>query len=250
MHHIMVGFQATRGALDGNRVTARGLHGCLYHVLQQFDPAETTWLHTHSTPQPYSLAPYYTPDGQLLGLRMATITDRASALVLQGWQQAQQVGYTLRLGPQTFVVSGLEWVPGASFAEIADSNDSDQMGLRFLSPTTFRQGPGALPLPLPANVFSWPLRVWHTYAPAVLQLPPDWPEWCARDIFVTGHDIQTASVALDTKVTFTGFVGEVDFTDYAGPARYLYAWQALTSLATFCGIGYKTTMGMGAVERL
>ena len=250
MHHIMVGFQATRGALDGNRVTARGLHGCLYHVLQQFDPAETTWLHTHSTPKPYSLAPYYTPDGQLLGLRMATITDRASTLVLQSWQMARQAGYTLRLGPQTFVVSGLESVPGAGFMEIADSNSSGQVGLRFLSPTAFRQGPGALPLPLPANVFSWPLRVWQTYAPAVLELPSDWLEWCANDVFVTYHDIQTAEVALDKKVAFTGFVGEVIFTAYSNAPAYLYAWQALADLATFCGVGHKTTMGMGAVERL
>ena len=250
MCHIMVGFEGHNGRLDGSLVTARGLHGCLYTVLKEHNANEAGWLHAHSSPKPYSMAPYYRDDGQLMGLRMAAIGERAAALLVMGWRQAQQSGQLLHLGPQALTVRAVEWMPGPGFAQFAGSPAGREVGLRFLSPTTFRQGPGELPLPLPGNVFSWPLRVWQAYAPPVLTVPGDWLDWCKRDVFVTGHRIETAVISLSKTVNLTGFVGEVNFRARAGHTDYLYIWQAISDLAAFCGIGYKTTMGMGAVERI
>jgi len=251
MHHVMVGFQAKDPyGIDGRQVTARGLHGVLYHVLKQADAAETTWLHGHPSPKPYSLSPYYTQDGRLAGLRLAAVTDRVAQLFIRGWEGAQQRDEQLQLGRQAFQVRGVEHAPGASFADLAASRPDNTLALRFLSPTTFRQGPGELPLPLPGNVFSWPCRVWNAFAPSVLALPPEWLDWCDQNIFVTAHRIETAAIALDARLTLTGFVGDVVFTAYRDEPDYCHAWQALGDLAAFCGVGYKTTMGMGAVERI
>lgn len=255
MQHVMVGFQAEDPyGLDGRQVTARGLHGVLYHVLQQVDPQEASWLHGHASPKPYSLSPYYTQDGRLAGLRLAAVTEKTAQLFIQGWKGAQQRGERLQLGRQTFRVRGLEHAPGPTFADLAHSHPDDTLALRFLSPTTFRQGPGTLPLPMPGNVFSWPYRVWCAFAPEVLALPPDWPDWCSQNVFVTAHRIETASIALDRQVTLAGFVGDVIFTAHHDGRKdevsYRHAWQALGQLAAFCGVGYKTTMGMGAVERV
>lgn len=37
---------------------------------------------------------------------------------------------------------------------------------------------------------------------------------------------------------------------HQGSELQLRAWQALGMLAEFCGVGHKTTMGMGAVSRI
>lgn len=250
MYQVMAGFEGDRGPLDGYRITARGLHGCLFHVLKALNAHGASWLHGHEAPKPYSIAPIYAPEGHLLGLRMTALTERAAELLVRAWQLAWEMGRQLRLGPQTFSVRGVEWVEGPDFAGLAQEQPADTIGLRFLSPTTFKQGRGALPLPLPHNVFAWPERVWLAYAPAVLHVPDDWLDWCGANVYVAQHRIETAEVALDKHVCFTGFIGEAVFECRDSTELYRRIWQALGSLAAFSGIGYKTTMGMGAVERI
>lgn len=250
MYHLMVGFQPQHKPLNGRFITARGLHGLLYHVLQQYDADGASWLHGHAAPKPYSLAPYYSEQGHLMGLRFATITEPAAELIINSWQYAHHQVYPLHLGDQTFTIRGVEYIPGQPFADIAQSSADNSVSFRFLSPTAFKQGPGWLPLPLPSNVFASPLRVWKAYAPDVLAMPDDWLDWCHQHVFLTAHQIETVQVNLRQKGDFTGFVGSASFTTKNRKSRYLYAWQALATLATFCGIGAKTTMGMGAVERL
>lgn len=249
MYQLMVGFQPQHKPINGRSITARGLHGLLYNVLQKYDPDGATWLHGHSAPKPYSLAPYYSEQGHLMGIRFSTISDAASELIINSWQHAHNQVYPLSLGEQTFTIRGVEYVPGHSFADLAQCSDDREVGLQFLSPTAFRQGPGWLPLPFPANVFGSPLRVWQCYAPSVLALPDDWLDWCHQHVFITSHQIETVQVNLQKKGDFLGFVGSVSFAAQNYSRRYLYAWQALATLAAFCGVGAKTTMGMGAVTR-
>ena len=251
MEHIMLTFEASHGRLHGRHITARDLHGMLFNLLNAINYNEANWLHHHPSPKPFSLVPLYTEKGILTGMRLAAITKRVGHLMKQAWQAARNTQTPLSLGRQKLTVSETAVIPGPKFATLANRHGNMQLGLRFLSPTTFRQGPGSLPLPLPMNVFRWPLKVWQTYSS--LPLPEDWLSWCERDVFVVEHQIQTATVAISKRARFTGFVGEVWFcakTRHSQAAHYLSIWQGLTDLATFCGIGYKTTMGMGAVERI
>jgi CRISPR-associated endoribonuclease Cas6 len=253
MYHITVTFAPRNGSLRGQEITARGIHGLLFTLLHETHVNDSTWLHSHPSPKPFSMVPLYTEDGDLAGLRLAPIVERAASLILESWSRVRQSGRLLNLGRQKFWVRDVVCAGGPTFAELAASEAASSLRMRFLSPTAFKQGPGSLPLPLPANVFSWPLKVWHSFAPAPLALPEEWPEWCAQDVFVTEHQIQTATVAISRTESFTGFVGDVRFqaeSRHPRAAMHLHIWQALAGLATFCGVGHKTTMGMGAVEKL
>jgi CRISPR-associated endoribonuclease Cas6 len=81
-----------------------------------------------------------------------------------------------------------------------------------------------------------------------MTLSDAWLDWCEQAVFVTNHRIETATIAISQQEQFTGFVGEVHFRAHNGPDSCLRVWQAMAQLATFCGVGHKTTMGMGAVE--
>lgn len=257
MYYIAVRFESIKKAIDADYVTMRGLHGVLFNVLEQCNPAEAEWLHQHPTPKPFSMAPYYREEdgkGILVGVRYAAITDRAATLIYEAWQRVYHTREMLRLGKyQTFRVEHVEVIHKWNFAEIAQMArqvPQKKMVLEFLSPTSFKQGPGHLPLPLPRNVFQRPLRVWQCYAPMVLSIPADWLDWCEQDVFVEEHQIQTGIAAITHKQRFIGFTGQVSFCAYKGEEQYLRVWQALGSFAAFCGVGHTTTMGMGAVERL
>ncbi|MEW5984998.1 MAG: CRISPR system precrRNA processing endoribonuclease RAMP protein Cas6 [Chloroflexota bacterium] len=253
MRHLTLTFTPTNGRLDGRYITARGLHGLLFGLLQEVNQEEASWLHTHPAPKPFSLVPLYTETGTLAGLRLAAVTGRVAALFSGAWEEAQADGRPFHLGPQAFTVSQVVATPGPGFAALAASRPARRLGLRFLSPTSFKQGPGSLPLPLPANVFNWPFQVWQAFAPRELALADDWLAWVERNVFVVEHRIETATVAISKQEQFTGFVGDVWFRaegEITAAEPYLRIWQALGDLATFCGVGHKTTMGMGAVEKM
>lgn len=252
MHKIGIGFQPTNSPLNGDHITARGLHGVLYHVLKRADAHTATWLHKHSAPKPYTMVPYYdTKRGILAGIRITAVTDRTAGVLLNAWQRAYKEQWPLHLGRISFIVRDIENIPGDNFEQHINAPADPTVGLRFMAPTAFRQGPGHLPLPLPRNVFSWPWRVWDAFAPSTLRLPPDWLDWCNTNVFVVQHDIQTAAVTIrHNEQPFVGFVGDVWFQAYANELLYLSTLQALARLTTYSGVGYKTTMGMGAVELL
>lgn len=252
MHQIAIGFYGTHGPVAGNEVTARGLHGLLYNVLGQFDKKRATWLHEHGAPKPYTIAPYYDSSGRaLLGIRLTALTENTAALLVPAWQAVRMSGRELRLGQQRFTVRRMEAVPGAGFVNLAMVTPANTVVLRFLSPTQFRQGPGILPLPLPYNVFQRPFEIWSSFAPSTLQLPGDWLDWCAKNVFVIKHNIRTEPVTISKREPpFLGFVGEVQFEAKDDAALYLSVLQGLARLAPYCGVGRKTTMGMGAVERI
>lgn len=247
MHQITLTFQAVDEYINGRFVTARGLHGMLFHTLKEADPAEANWMHKHPAPKPFSLVPLYTEEGALAGVRVAALTERAAVLLLRAWEWRRDQGAELHLGKQYFTVSDVACAEGPTWIKLTRMTPGATMQLQFLSPTAFKQGPGHLPLPLPYNVFSWPARVWEAYGPP-RTLPEGWIAWCEQNVFVVSHQIETATVNISRRETFTGFVGVVDFEAHQGSDAELAAWQALGQLAAFSGVGHKTTMGMGAVE--
>ncbi|MBK9051454.1 MAG: CRISPR system precrRNA processing endoribonuclease RAMP protein Cas6 [Chloroflexi bacterium] len=251
MYTITTTFHPHGSRLEGRNVTAQGLNGLFFNVLEQTDPAGGKWLHEHASPKPYSVISFYTEQGELAGLRYAAVTENAAAIIAQSWQKVYQLGAPLKLGRyQQFTVSDITVQPGPDWMTLAESRPIRQVKLRFLSPTSFKQGPGDLPLPLPGNVFRTPFVVWNSFAPAPLAIPQTWLDWCGREVFVTEHQIETATIALSREDSFTGFVGAVTFKAHQGEESSLCIWNALAQLAAFSGVGRKTTMGMGAVERV
>lgn len=110
-------------------------------------------------------------------------------------------------------------------------------------------GPSHLPLPVPCNVLSRPWRLWQAYAPPTA-LPDDWLDWCQQGLFVTDVNIHTVPICITRTDTLSGFVGRARFKTNKGTREQLSLLHALAHLATYTGVGYKTTMGMGAVDLL
>lgn len=250
MHTITYFFTPLHEPLDGRFIHAKGLHGLLFNITRQADRQESDWLHKHRAPRPFAMVPLYGEDGCLAGLRLTAITDRVANLLQRTGEWFGQTERPCHLGGREFLISDCRVTPGPNWQQLALSEPTNQIGLHFTSPTAFKQGPGHLPLPLPPNVFTSPVRIWEAFAPPMMTLPTNWLEWCSQDVFVIRHNIETVQVNISKQERFVGFVGEVWFEAKRGSEINLRAWQALSTLAAFCGVGHKTTMGMGVVERI
>lgn len=248
MYTITYLFSPLHEPLNGHYIHAKGLHGLLFNIMGQTDREESEWLHKHSIPRPFTLVPLYAEAGHLVGLRLSALTERTASLFQRAGEWFNKTERPCHLGGHEFIISESRATPGPSWQQLAYSQPARQMGLRFISPTSFKQGPGHLPLPLPGNIFGGPVRIWEAFAPPLMRLPDGWLDWCRQEVFVTRHRIETATVNISNQETFTGFVGEVWLDAHRGNENELCAWQALAELSVFCGVGHKTTMGMGAVE--
>lgn len=225
------------------------LHGLLFQtVLPAYDAAETTWLHAHSAPKPFALAPQFDDGGGLCGLRLAAWNGRTADLLLRGWEQALADGMSVSLGPAQYRVTAVQATPPLLFAPLLAAPPRRRIWLHFETPTAFAQGPLRLHLPLPVNVFDRPYRMWQTYAPPSLRLADGWPAWCAQHVMVSRHRIRTQRVQLNGHAPFDGFVGRAQFAAHDDDETALRVWRALARLAAYSGVGYKTTMGLGAVS--
>jgi CRISPR-associated endoribonuclease Cas6 len=129
---------------------------------------------------------------------------------------------------------------------------TESISLKFLSPTTFRQGDLDLPLPEPMAVFrSW-LSQWNEFAPSHRHIDTEILDVVYASVAVSAHRLRTEWHDLGYS-QIVGFVGEVTF-DILDARRLNQAvvWQlnALADYAEFCGTGRKTTHGMGQTRRI
>lgn len=234
--------------LNGRDIYAKSLHGLLFNITGQADRQESDWLHASPSPRPFSLVPLYSEDGFLAGIRLAALSERAASLFQRTGDWFCKTQRPCHIGGREFFVSDYWSTPSLNWQQLAMNEPVSKMGLRFVSPTAFKQGPGHLPLPLPANVFGSSAKIWQAFAPS--ELPEEWLEWCQQDIFIIQHNIETVKVTVSRHQQFTGFVGDVWFEAFKGSHIQRRAWSALGTLAAFCGVGHMTTMGMSAVELL
>lgn len=257
MHFHQIAIRLS-GNLDRRDVTPAGMHGVLYTVLRRHDLLLADRLHEHNTPKPYTLAPahYDKRNRDMAGLLINTLTDDAAEFITSAWQRAWQDQTELRFGRIPATVADVFVLDSSSFELLSYCEQVKHVGLHFLTPTAFRQGHGELTFPIPRNVFYRPFDVWQTFAPQAYQLPETWPTWCESNVFVTQHDICTKPYLVNRHKRFIGFTGTATFSvrarrdaDRQETAQFSSLLHALTHFANFSGVGMKTTMGMGAVER-
>lgn len=168
---------------------------------------------------------------------------------------------TFRLGSVEFQVTnvlvtgddGNPWSRYISYPELISRAVRQQrqrrIGLRFLSPTNFRNGDVDLPLPWPRLVFQGYLKRFCEFYP--VDFLPDFAELveCYTGIgrldWIRTETIKTKNVVL------AGFTGEVYFhIDPKAPPDLVWQMNLLADFAFFCGTGRKTTIGLGQTMRM
>lgn len=168
---------------------------------------------------------------------------------------------TFQLGSVEFQVTnvlvssdhGSPWSRYISYPELitraVNKTRQRRIGLRFLSPTSFRSGDVDLPLPLPRLVFQSYLR--HFRACYPVEFLPDFVEQVEHYTGIGRIDWMRTETIKTKQVILSGFTGDAWFhVDRKAPPELLWQMHLLADFAFFCGTGRKTTVGMGQTMRI
>ena len=124
-----------------------------------------------------------------------------------------------------------------------------EIGLRFITPTSFRLAGSRLnmPLPWPKLVFQSLVNKWNRFSPITIEV--NWED-LDRHVSIARHRLKTRMIDFGCYKQ-VGFMGECYYiiARQAG-GHLLQTLHTLGEFAVYSGVGAKTTMGMGQVRRI
>ena len=167
---------------------------------------------------------------------------------------------TFRLGSVDFQVTnvlvtgdnGNPWSRYTSYPDLitqaARQGEQHRIALRFLSPTSFRNGDVDLPLPLPRLVFQSYLKRFCEFYP--VEFLPEFEDLVERYTGISRMDWVRTETIKTKRIALAGFTGDVTFQiDPKAPADLVRQMNLLADFAFFCGTGRKTSIGLGQTVR-
>jgi len=138
------------------------------------------------------------------------------------------------------------WANVATYAQLYDqaSESNCNLDFAFCTPTAFRQSKYDCALPSRELVFNSLIKRWNQYSGI------EFPHTLVEHIFPSFFDIHT-EVATDSRSKFIGCIGAINFRILGNvEPPTIQQINALADFALYSGVGRKTTMGMGMVQRL
>ncbi len=237
----------------------RALHGFVLGLVDRVDPALAAAIHRQEGPKPFRTAgPFVGESYQPAGKLVAGEGYRIVVVGLDGAVVAA-LGRALGVGERPVEVALDEAVCRVESAEMEEVGYEVLFGryfpggpvrrsieLTFDTPTSFHSGGKNVPLPLPELVFGSVLERWNGLGP--LTLSPELKAFARECVGISYYDLRawTVTVAGGKQV---GFVGRVGYRVLKYDPYWTRALNLLADFAWFCGVGVKTSMGMGQARR-
>jgi CRISPR-associated endoribonuclease Cas6 len=233
LHIIQVAISTTQPLPS---TLGRAIHAQCFQWLAIADKALAAHLHQQDS-LPITLTMQYS-SSQKLHLRISLLQKELLAPLL--WGLSTNLGGEITLaGIPCRLGKWVDILQISSFEKLACIPAQNVIELKFLSPTSFKQGRVIQPFPLPDLVFNSLLRRWNIFAPKELYFSP--VEWNA---LISAFELKTYAL----KMAGGAEIGAEGWVRY----RFLDPEQAriattLAHFAEFAGVGRKTGMGMGQV---
>lgn len=230
----------------------RALHANFFTWLSAGDPAVAQAVHETFATKPFALSTLSEQGGEFV-FRVSLLDDE---LWDPFWAGMLEVGHVNLLGQRLPIQEGWltrEFRPYAVLA--AEAQAATEFRFRFLTPTSFRTGKLHYPLPEPRSIFRSLLVRWNAFAPPELWMDEEKILALVEEhLGISRHAIRTEIIDFgkENKGKQIGFVGRVTLR-FRAPhlvlEEDLRRLNALADYAHFCGIGHKTTHGMGQTRR-
>ncbi|MEO0867757.1 MAG: CRISPR system precrRNA processing endoribonuclease RAMP protein Cas6, partial [Cyanobacteria bacterium J06642_11] len=137
------------------------------------------------------------------------------------------------------------WTAQASYSQLYQqaSDHNLDLQLKLLTPAVFRQGHHDSPLPTRDAIFHGLRKCWNRYSGLVFA-----PNIVAPVLAKT-FSLKTVSLAVGNNETIVGCLGTITFqiSSSADPLT-IKRLNALVDFSHYCGIGHRTTLGLGLVH--
>ncbi|RUS98590.1 hypothetical protein DSM106972_079760 [Dulcicalothrix desertica PCC 7102] len=213
---------------------ARAIHALCFRWFANTNPELAETLHKQETLPLTTGWEYCSPKKILLKISLL----RKELLAPLLWGMSADLGQEITVTGIPCRLDGwIDITQTSNFEKIVQQPTQSTIDLKFLTPTSFKQGKNVQPFPLPELVFGGLLRRWNIFAPEALKFPTI--EWNG---IVSAYELKTYAMKMEggAEIGAEG-LARYKFTD-SEQARIA---TILAHFATFAGIGRKTAMGMG-----
>lgn len=269
-HSLILNLQP-RAPIPPGYLTGKHLHALFLTLVSSVDKELGDRLHKQKTEKAFTLSPLQVGDrtqrGHLLQWehnrpvpagascwwRISLLDDSLFGHLTPLWLNLNP-SHLWHLGPADLQITSMlgtpqstqPWANFSSYAQLYKqaSEDTRQITFAFSTPATFRQGKYDSALPTRECVFNSLLSRWNRYS----GIP--FPEALAECLFPSFFDIQTELVNHpDGK--WAGCVGTISYRILGDMnPETIKQINTLADFALYSGVGRKTPMGMGMLQRL
>ncbi|MCS7175390.1 CRISPR-associated endoribonuclease Cas6 [Pseudothermotoga sp.] len=261
-HSVVIKLQALdEGVYDfypGQKV-----HSFFLDLISKSDPKMAKLLHDEKKEKPFTVSsflglnvdePIHINKHSFYFIRITMLNDEifdsmiASLLEKNALRQEMKIGnIPYRIVEIFFDKEHSKWAAHASAQELFLSPlESNLIKLRFHTPTLFRSGDEHNRYPVPEKVFFSLLRKFNKFSEFKIeqQIEKQFKEISILERKTISKRVIFRDFYLE------GFVGDVIFKVPENNQELLKITNVLADFAFFAGVGYKTTMGLGQIERL
>jgi len=240
------------------------LHGLVFTVLSQSSLIETSELHDSDEQKPFSISPFidghklrggfsFLDRGKTATFRICTFTEELLAAFVQAFFLSMAEGKILRLSGKPVTLNLLNFGQNENNSITSFNNlftkalAEPVITLEFASPTCFKGKGIQTMFPEPKLVFSSLLKRWNAFSDEKIN---EEYQGLFTTIKVSSYNLRTELIHF-SKYKMIGFKGNVE---YRLPDKSIPEFQksvnALANFACYAGVGAKTAMGMGQVNRI
>lgn len=241
-------------------LVSRAIHAYVLGVINDYDSKFAEYLHGGNGAQSFSISCLRNTKlrtGVLL--RITSLDDRLSQMLHDLRPEAvpdlELTGISLKLSNIIYPENDNQLTGTTSYHELHNDGIArarerqTEIRLRFITPTSFRMVGSRLnmPLPWPRLVFQSLANRWNRFSPIVVDV--DWVSF-EGNVSIARYRLRTQMIEFG-RYRQVGFVGECWYiVDRYAEEQLLQVVHTLAEFATYSGVGSKTAMGMGQVERI
>ncbi|MDF0551507.1 CRISPR-associated endoribonuclease Cas6 [Kamptonema sp. UHCC 0994] len=253
-------------------LTGRHLHALFLTLVSSADKKLGDYLHESTSEKAFTLSPLQTqkyhsnkhyplqwehtqliPAHTPCWWRITLIDDTLFGKLTDLWLNLNPK-HPWHLGPADLHITGIlgtpqfnqPWANACTYSQLYQqaSETNRIIAFSFATPTAFRQGDYDSVIPTRECVFNSLLSRWNKYSGVEIASSS------IETLFASFVNIKTEILA-DSRSKFIGIVGEVTYRILGNvEPLVIKRINALADFSLYCGLGRKTTMGMGMTRRI
>lgn len=272
MPHSLVLNLVPKSPIYPEYLTGRHLHALFLTLVSSVDRSLGDRLHDSTAQKAFTISPMQTnklpknrrdnclqwshnrpiPANSNCWWRISLLDDGLFGELTNLWLQINREK-PWHLGPADLLITSIlatpqssqPWANSCSYSQLYEnaSETNKMLAFSFATPTSFRQGKYDTAMPSRECVFNSLLSRWNKYSGI------EFSEIPLESIFTSYLDLNTEILA-DSRSKFIGVFGDINYRVMGNVEPVLIKKiNALADFALYCGVGRKTTMGMGMARR-
>ena len=244
----------------------RACYAFFLSLIERVNPSLAEELHAPRGAKPFTVSALFSwekphlvqpevREGERYYLRFTSIETELSRLLAE--EVLPNLPSPVELGPARFdvgmpITEGHPWAGRATPEELVErwfggGEVGKRVTLEFASPTAFRRIHRNVVVPLPAAVFRSLLGAWNGFGrPAFEQ---DLVDFVEAEVEISRYRLRSAAVQIGPGWQI-GCIGRCSYVCFHPQRSVWRVLHLLADFALFCGVGYKTTQGMGQARRM